>query len=108
MAMRSGVAVNLVAPAEAFKFPADRLARNLRAARPKRNSVSDRAMGTVFRTILGFTVAFAIIAPHSFATYFETQRLAVVKAELAAAHPGAKLQRMIESEWNTLPARNGD
>jgi len=108
MAMRSRVAFNLVVLAGAFKISSGRLARNLRVAKPKRNSVSDRAMGTVFRAILGFAVASAIIAPHDFAVYFGTPRLAAVKAELAAAHPGAKLQLMIENGLKRLPAGKAD
>jgi len=54
-------------------------------------------MGTLLRAVFAFAVAFALADPHGFASAFGTPRLAEVKAELAAAHPGAKLQRMLET-----------
>ena len=60
-------------------------------------------MGTLLRAAFAFTIAFAIASPHRFATTFGTERLAAVKADLAAAHPGAKLQFMIEDGLKRLP-----
>ncbi|MGC9954813.1 MAG: hypothetical protein ABSD21_11110 [Rhizomicrobium sp.] len=65
-------------------------------------------MGTLFRAIFAFAIAYAIYAPHSFAAYFKTPRMAAVKAELTAAHPGAKLQLMIENGLKRLPAGESD
>jgi hypothetical protein len=65
-------------------------------------------MGTLIRAVFAFAVAFAIYAPHDFAAYFETQRIAAVKADLADAHPRAKLQLMIESGFKSLPSGKAD
>jgi hypothetical protein len=65
-------------------------------------------MGTLIRAVFAFAVAYAVYAPHSFATYFETTPLAAVKADLAAAQPRAKLQLMIESGLESLPERKAD
>ena len=62
-------------------------------------------MGTLLRAVFAFAVAYAVYAPHSCATYFETPRMAAVKAELAAAHPDAKLQLMVEGGLKSLSAR---
>jgi len=65
-------------------------------------------MGTVLRAVMGFAIAFALYAPREFRGYFETPRLAQVKAELAATHPAADLQLMIEGGLKQLPARKAD
>ena len=65
-------------------------------------------MGTLLRAIFAFAVAYSVYAPHDFAAYFETPRVAVVKADLAAAQPGAKLQLMIENGLKRLPAEKAD
>ncbi|HEY0281098.1 MAG TPA: hypothetical protein VGC27_00545 [Rhizomicrobium sp.] len=62
-------------------------------------------MGTVLRAVFAFAVAYAVYAPHEFAAHFETPRFAAVKADLAAAQPGVKLQRMIEDGLKRLPDR---
>ena len=59
-------------------------------------------MGTVLRAVFAFAVAFAIADPHGFASIFETPRLAAVKTELAATHPGASVQLMLESGLKDL------
>lgn len=65
-------------------------------------------MSTLLRAVFAFAVAYAIYAPHSFATYLGTPRMAVVKADLAAAQPGAKLQLMIEGGLKRLPSGKVD
>ena len=65
-------------------------------------------MGTLLRAAFAFAVAYAVYAPHSFAAYFETTPLAAVKADLAAAQPGVKLQLMIENGLKRLPERKAD
>jgi hypothetical protein len=60
-------------------------------------------MGILLRAIFAFAVAYAIYAPHDFAAHFETPRMVAVKADLAAAQPGAKLQLMIENGLKRLP-----
>jgi hypothetical protein len=59
-------------------------------------------MGTVLRAVFAFAVAFSLADPRGFASVFETPRLAAVKAELAAAHPGASVQLMLENGLKTL------
>jgi hypothetical protein len=65
-------------------------------------------MGTLLRAVFAFAVAYALYAPHSFADHFETPRLAAVKADLAAAQPGAKLQLMIEDGLKRLPPKEAE
>jgi len=65
-------------------------------------------MGTLIRAVFAFAVAYAVYAPHDFAAYFETPRMAAVKVDLAAAQPGAKLQLMIEDGLKRLPLRKAD
>ncbi|MGA7675802.1 MAG: hypothetical protein WCA78_12260 [Rhizomicrobium sp.] len=65
-------------------------------------------MGTLLRAVFAFAIAFAITAPQRFAATFDTPRMAAVKAELAATHPGAKLQLMIEDGLKRLPVRKAD
>jgi hypothetical protein len=62
-------------------------------------------MGTLLRAVFAFAVAYAIYAPQDFAAHFDTPRVAVVKADLAAVQPRAKLQLMIEDGLKRLPAR---
>jgi len=62
-------------------------------------------MGTFLRAVFAFAVAFAVADPQGFASAFGTPRLAAVKAELAAARPGARLQRMFDSGLNDLERR---
>ena len=59
-------------------------------------------MGTVLRAVFAFIVAFWLADPHGFASTFGTPRLAQVKAELAAAQPGARLELMLESGLKNL------
>ena len=65
-------------------------------------------MGTLLRAVFAFAVAYAVYAPHDFAAHFETPRVAAVKADLAAAQPGAKLRLMIEDGLKQLPSRKVD
>jgi hypothetical protein len=65
-------------------------------------------MGTLIRAAFAFAVAYAFYAPHDFAAYFETPRMAAVKADLAAAQPRAKLQFMIENGLKHLPEGKAD
>ena len=65
-------------------------------------------MGTLLRAVFAFAVAYAVYAPRDFAATFETQRITVVKADLAAAQPGAKLQLMIENGLKRLPEGKAD
>jgi hypothetical protein len=65
-------------------------------------------MGTLIRAVFAFAVAYSVYAPHDFAAHFDTARLAVVKADLAAAQPGTKLQLMIEDGLKRLPVRKVD
>ena len=65
-------------------------------------------MGTLLRAVFAFAVAYAVYAPRDFAACFETQRIAVVEADLAAAQPGAKLQLMIKDGLKHLPVRKAD
>ena len=65
-------------------------------------------MGILLRAVFAFAVAYAVYAPHSFADHFETPRIATVKADLAAAQPGAKLRLMIEDGLKRLPEGKAD
>jgi hypothetical protein len=65
-------------------------------------------MGTLLRAVFAFAVAYSVYAPHDFAAHFETPRVAAVKADLAAAQPGAKLRLLIEDELKRLPSRKVD
>ena len=65
-------------------------------------------MGTLLRAVFAFVVAYALYAPHDFAAHFETPRLAAVKADLAAAQPGAKLQLVIADKLKRLGAEKAD
>jgi hypothetical protein len=65
-------------------------------------------MGTLIRAVFAFAVAYAIYAPHDVAAYFETPRMVAVKAELAAAQPGAKLRLMVEDGLKGLPAEKAE
>jgi hypothetical protein len=59
-------------------------------------------MFRAFRAALGFLIAYAVLAPHSLAAYFETPWMVNVKTELAAAHPAEKLRTMVEDALNQL------
>ena len=65
-------------------------------------------MGTLLRAAFAFAVAYAIYAPRDFAAHFKTPHLAEVKADLAAAQPGAKLQIVIENGLKRLPEGKAD
>jgi hypothetical protein len=60
-------------------------------------------MGTLLRAVFGIAIALAVYAPDRFMSVFDTPRLAAVKADLAATHPGADLWRMIGNELKRLP-----
>ena len=53
-------------------------------------------MGAVFRAALGFAIAFALYAPNTFLSYVPVKALTRVDAEIAAAHPEAKLAAQIQ------------
>ena len=65
-------------------------------------------MATLLRAIFAFAVAYYVYAPDNFAAYFETPSMAAVKADLAAAQPGAKLQLMIQNGLKRLPEGKAD
>ena len=65
-------------------------------------------MGILFRAVFSFAVAYAIYAPHGFAAHFDTPRMAAVKAELAATHPGADLRLMVENGLKRLQAKEAE
>jgi hypothetical protein len=65
-------------------------------------------MGILLRAAIAFVVAYAVYAPHDFAAHFETPRMAAVKADLAAAQPGAKLQLMIVDELKRLQLQKAE
>jgi hypothetical protein len=65
-------------------------------------------MGTLLRAAFAFAVAYAVYAPNDFAAHFETPRMAAVKADLAAAQPGVKLQLIIEDGLKRLPEGKAD
>ena len=60
-------------------------------------------MGTLLRAVFAFAVTIAVADPQGFASAFGTPRLQAVKAELAATHPGTRLQFMLESGLKDLP-----
>ncbi len=65
-------------------------------------------MGTLIRAVFAFAIAYAVSAPHDFAAHFDTPRVAAVKADLAAAQPGAKLQLMFENGLERLSEGKAD
>jgi hypothetical protein len=65
-------------------------------------------MFRAFRVALGFLIAYAVFAPHSLATHFETPWMANVKAQLVAAHPADKLRGMAEDALDQLRGKQAE
>ena len=53
-------------------------------------------MGTLFRALIGFVLAFGLLHPNAFASHFDTSRLAQVRTELASQHPARRLRSLFE------------
>ena len=48
-------------------------------------------MGTLFKAVVGFGIAFYVWSPADFASHFHTQATASLRAQIEAAHPHEKL-----------------
>ena len=44
-------------------------------------------MGKLFKAVIGFSVAFYVGSPTSFAAHFDTQAVHGLRAQIEAAHP---------------------
>jgi hypothetical protein len=48
-------------------------------------------MGTLFKAVIGFGIAFYVWSPASFAAHFDTSAAANLRSQIEAGHPHEKL-----------------
>jgi hypothetical protein len=48
-------------------------------------------MGTLFKAVIGFGIAFYVWSPASFAAHFDTSAAANLRSQIEASHPHEKL-----------------
>jgi hypothetical protein len=53
-------------------------------------------MGTVFKAVVGFGIAFYVWSPTSFAAHFDTSAAAGLRSQIEANHPHERLLAQFE------------
>jgi hypothetical protein len=48
-------------------------------------------MGTLFKAVIGFAIAFYVWSPASFAAHFDTTATASLRSQIQASHPRERL-----------------
>ena len=58
-------------------------------------AVPERNMGTLFKAVIGFGIAFYVWSPASFAAHFETSAAANLRSQIEAGHPHERLMAQL-------------
>jgi hypothetical protein len=48
-------------------------------------------MGTLFKAVIGFAIAFYVCSPTGFAAHFDTPAVSALRSQIEAAHPHERL-----------------